>query len=72
MCWEREVTGGLTVLTLFWGEPRIATFTLALLPAGSPEVDQGKESQLHLKSGEGLTGAESLVPPLLAQPSLGT
>lgn len=30
----------------FRGEPRITTFTLALLLAGSPEIDQGEEDEL--------------------------
>lgn len=31
----------------FRGEPRITTFTLALLLAGSPEIDQGEEDELE-------------------------
>jgi len=31
----------------FRGEPRITTFTLALLLEGSPEIDQGEEDELE-------------------------
>lgn len=54
---------GLAVLALLQGGVCDTTFTLALLHAGSPEIDQGRESQLDSqRAGRARPGCRAWYP----------
>lgn len=61
--WRRETAEGLAVLALLQGGVCDTTFTLALLHAGSPEIDQGRESQLDSqRAGRARPGCRAWYP----------
>lgn len=61
--WRREMAEGLAVLALLQGGVCDTTFTLALLHAGSPEIDQGRESQFDSqRAGRAQPGCRAWYP----------